>query len=227
MLELTGVKKSFRQPDGVVTPILDVPSYRLGEGEQAVLVGASGGGKTTLLHIIAGIVRPDAGRVVLDGMELTRYREAMRDRIRARKIGYVFQTFNLLPAFSALENVLLGASFASGRSSPARARQMLERVGLGHRLNSRPGTMSVGEQQRVAVARALVNRPRLLLADEPTANVDPANQQMILDLIRQTCREENVALVMVTHARIVSEQFERVDRLEDVNLVVQQRGAAA
>ncbi len=227
LLQLTNITKSFRQPDGVVTPILDVPAYAVAEGEQAVLVGASGGGKTTLLHIIAGITRPDSGQVVLDGVELTRYREATRDRIRARKIGYVFQTFNLLPAFSALENVLLGLSFASGQASPARARQMLERVGLGHRLNSRPGTLSVGEQQRVAVARALVNRPRLLLADEPTANVDPANQQKVIDLIRATCREENIALVMVTHAHEVASQFERVDRLESVNRVVQGREVAA
>lgn len=227
LLQLTNITKSFRQPDGVVTPILDVPAYAVAEGEQAVLVGASGGGKTTLLHIIAGITRPDSGQVVLDGMELTRYREATRDRIRARKIGYVFQTFNLLPAFSALENVLLGLSFASGQASPARARQMLQRVGLGHRLSSRPGTLSVGEQQRVAVARALVNRPRLLLADEPTANVDPANQQKVIDLIRETCREENIALVMVTHAQEVARQFERVDRLEAVNRVVQGREVAA
>jgi ABC-type lipoprotein export system ATPase subunit len=227
LLQLTNITKSFRQPDGAVTPILDVPAYAVAEGEQAVLVGASGGGKTTLLHIIAGITRPDSGQVVLDGVELTRFREATRDRIRARKIGYVFQTFNLLPAFSALENVLLGLSFVSGQASPARARQMLQRVGLGHRLSSRPGTLSVGEQQRVAVARALVNRPRLLLADEPTANVDPANQQKVIDLIRATCREENIALVMVTHAHEVASQFERVDRLESVNRVVQGREVAA
>jgi putative ABC transport system ATP-binding protein len=227
LLQLTNITKSFRQPDGAVTPILDVPAYAVAEGEQAVLVGASGGGKTTLLHIIAGITRPDSGQVVLDGMELTRYREAMRDRIRARKIGYVFQTFNLLPAFSALDNVLLGLSFASGAVSPARAKEMLGRVGLSHRLHSRPGTLSVGEQQRVAVARALVNRPRLLLADEPTANVDPANQQKIIDLIRETCREERIALVMVTHAHEVAQQFERVDRLEAVNRVVQHREVAA
>ncbi len=224
MLTLANIKKSFRQPDGQVTPILDVPEYEVVAGEQAVLVGASGGGKTTLLHIIAGITQPDSGTVRIENIEITRFRESTRDRIRADRIGYVFQTFNLLPAFSALENVILGMTFSSGRSSPARARKMLERVGLGHRMSSRPNTMSVGEQQRVAVARALVNSPRLLLADEPTANVDPANQQNVINLIRETCREENIALIMVTHATEVSDQFDRVDRLESVNRIMARQG---
>jgi putative ABC transport system ATP-binding protein len=156
----------------------------------------------------------------LDGIEITKYSEAARDRIRANKLGYVFQTFNLLPAFSALENVLLGMTFASGRYSVARAKDLLGRVGLGHRLNSRPTTLSVGEQQRVAVARALANQPRLLLADEPTANVDPRNQQQVVDLIRKSCDEEKIALMIVTHAMEVADQFDRVDRLDQLNRVV-------
>ncbi len=220
MLRITNLKKSFVQPDGQRTPILDVPAFELAAGEQSVLIGPSGCGKTTLLHIIAGIVRVDSGSVKLDNIELTKYSEAARDRIRADKLGYVFQTFNLLPAFSALENVLLGMTFASGRHSGSRARELLVRVGLGHRLSSRPSTLSVGEQQRVAVARALANRPKLLLADEPTANVDPKNQQQVIDLIRNTCREEGVALMIVTHSMEVANQFERVDRLEELNRVV-------
>ena len=129
----------------------------------------------------------------------------------------MFQTFNLLPAFSALENVLLGMTFARGRKDIGRARHLLERVGLAHRAHHKPTALSVGEQQRVAVARALANRPKLLLADEPTANVDPANQQRIIDLIRETCREENIALLMVTHATEVAAQFSRVDRLAELN----------
>lgn len=227
MLTLSNIKKSFRQPNGQVTPILDVPHYEVGAGEQAVLVGASGGGKTTLLHIIAGITQPDSGTVKIENIEITRFRESTRDRIRADRMGYVFQTFNLLPAFSALENVILGMAFSSGRTSQNRARKMLERVGLGHRMSSRPNTMSVGEQQRVAVARALVNSPRLLLADEPTANVDPANQQNVINLIRETCQEENIALIMVTHATEVSSQFHRVDRLESVNRVMAVQGVGS
>lgn len=220
MLVVEQIRKSFRQPDGGMTPILDVPAYRVAAGEQTVLVGPSGCGKTTLLHIIAGIVRPDAGRVSLDNVELTKFSEAARDRIRADKLGYVFQTFNLLPGFSALENVLLGMTFAARRTSAERARRLLDRVGLSHRMNHRPTTLSVGEQQRVAVARALANQPKLLLADEPTANVDPRNQQQIIDLIRETCLEEKIALVLVTHSLEVAGQFSRVDRLDELNQVV-------
>jgi putative ABC transport system ATP-binding protein len=220
MLLLQEIKKNYRQPNGEILPILDVPRYEVGRGDQVALVGPSGCGKTTLLHIIAGITQPTSGKVFLDGVETTRFSEAMRDRIRADKIGYVFQTFNLLPAFSALENVMLGMTFARGKRDRARAESLLERVGLKHRMTHKPGAMSVGEQQRVAVARALANQPGLLLADEPTANVDPRNQQQIVDLIRGTCREENIALVMVTHSEPVADQFERVDRLAEVNRVV-------
>ncbi len=143
--------------------------------------------------------------------------EAGRDRFRAAKLGYVFQTFNLLPGFTALENVLLGMTFGRRRKNAGRAWELLDRVGLRDRASHKPAAMSVGEQQRVAVARALANRPKLLLADEPTANVDPANQQMIVDLIRTTCRQENISLLMVTHAAEVADQFERIDRLEEIN----------
>ena len=217
MLQLKNVKKTFTEPDGSPLPILDIDDYRLDTGEQAVLVGRSGGGKTTLLHIIAGISRPTSGQVIIDGLDITKLPEAGVDRFRAEKVGYVFQTFNLMVGFSALENVLLGMTFARHQRDVERARELLERVGLSARLTHKPTALSVGEQQRVAVARALANRPKLLLADEPTANVDPANQQHIVDLIRDTCREEKVALLMVTHATEVAEQFDRVDRLEEVN----------
>lgn len=219
MLKLLNVKKSYPEPDGGRLPILDIPCFEVQAGEQMVLVGRSGCGKTTLLHTIAGITRPDEGQIVLDGLELTRLSEAGMDRVRAEKIGYVFQTFNLLPGFTALENVLLGMTFARGRKDPRRAWQLLERVGLAHRAAHKPAALSVGEQQRVAVARALANRPRLLLADEPTANIDPRNQQKIIDLIRQTCQEEGVALILVTHSLEVAGQFSRVDRLEEINRV--------
>lgn len=221
MLAISKLKKSFRQPGGEVVEILDVPRYEVGAAEQAVLIGPSGGGKTTLLHIIAGITSPDSGTVSIDGMNLSRLSESGRDRLRAQKIGYVFQTFNLLPAFSALENVILGMTFSGMKNSAREARKMLERVGLGHRLHNHPGALSVGEQQRVAVARALANRPKLLLADEPTANVDPANQQHVVDLIRQSCKEDGIAMVMVTHSMEVAGQFKRVDELKSINLVMQ------
>ncbi len=220
MLELSGLKKSFVEPNGATLPILDIPQFKVAAGEQAVIRGRSGCGKTTLLHVIAGITHPDAGSVTIDGVDVTRLPEAGRDRFRAEKIGYIFQTFNLLEGFSALENVLLGMAFTRGGADRGRACELLEQVGLGHRLDHRPAKLSVGEQQRVAVARALANRPRLLLADEPTANVDPGNQQQLVDLIREHCQSEEVALLLVTHEPTVAEQFSRVESLESFNQAV-------
>ena len=221
MLLLRQVKKTYTEPDGSPLPILDIPEFRVESAEQMALVGKSGSGKTTLLHVIAGITRADSGEIVIDGINLAGLSEAGVDKIRAAKIGYVFQTFNLLPGFSAFENVLLGMTFARGRRDPARAEHLLERVGLSHRLTHKPTALSVGEQQRVAVARALANKPSLLLADEPTANIDPKNQQKIVDLVRDTCREEGVSLIIVTHSPEVAGQFQRVDRLEEINLALQ------
>lgn len=217
MLLLKDLKKSYVEPDGTLLPILNVPHFEVAAGEQVVIRGRSGCGKTTLLHSIAGISRVDGGSIRIDGVDIARMSEAARDRFRARNIGYVFQTFNLLPAFSALENVMLGMSFTRQRPDRAWAMELLDRVGLSHRLTHKPPMLSVGEQQRVAVARALANRPKLLLADEPTANVDPRNQQQIVDLIRDTCQSEKIALVMVTHADEVAAQFERIDDLEQLN----------
>ncbi len=220
MLSIKELKKTYEEPGGRHLQILNVPKFQVNEGEQMVLVGRSGCGKTTLLHIIAGISRPTSGSVKIDNIEVTRLSEAACDRFRAEKIGYVFQTFNLLPGFSAFENVMLGMTFSRGKRDPDRARKLLDRVGLSARASHKPSALSVGEKQRVAVARALANRPRLLLADEPTANVDTANQKNIVDLIRETCSEENIALVMVTHSPEVAELFPRVDRLENINQAV-------
>lgn len=220
MLEITDLKKSFRLPDGGSLPVLDIPAYSIGDGEQVVMIGESGGGKTTLLHCISGLMSPDSGTIRVDKVALTGRSEMGRDKIRAAKLGYVFQTFNLLAGFSALENVRLGMTFGRGRHDVERAKSLLERVGLGDRMHHRPEALSVGQQQRVAVARALANRPRLLLADEPTANVDPSNQQKIIDLIRNCCKEESIALLLVTHSMQVAEQFDRVDSLGEINRAV-------
>jgi putative ABC transport system ATP-binding protein len=217
MLALSDVRKSYTEPGGGRLPILNIASFHVAAGEQMVLIGRSGCGKSTLLYVIAGITTADAGRIVIDGVDVCGLSEVARDRFRADKIGYVFQTFNLLPAYSALENVLLGMTFSRGRADPARARNLLERVGLSHRMSHKPGQLSVGEQQRVAVARALANKPKLVLADEPTANVDAGHQQQIVDVIRETCAEENVALMLITHTPEVAEQFDRVDHLEEFN----------
>ena len=227
MLEIRNLQKSYAEPSGNRLLILDIPQLDVAEGEQVVLRGESGGGKTTLLHIISGIVSADSGSIRLDGTELTNFSEATRDRIRADKMGYVFQTFNLLPAFTALENVRLGMTFARKKMNAERGKELLNKVGLSDRMHYLPSQLSVGQQQRVAVARALANKPRLLLADEPTANVDPVNQKRIIDLIKDVCREESVAILLVTHSDEIASRFERVERLELINRAFADRTATS
>ena len=175
MLQVTDLVKSFPQPGGGQLTVLDVQDFQIAAGEQVALIGQSGGGKTTLLHLIAGLLTPTSGSIRVDNTDLTRLSEQGRDRFRASTIGYVFQTFNLLPAFSAIENVRLGMTFGHGRHDAARASHLLARVGLADRAHYRPNQLSVGQQQRVAIARSLAGKPKLLLADEPTANVDPVS----------------------------------------------------
>lgn len=219
-LLLENVKKSYREPDGSTLPILDIERFEVKEQEQVVLIGESGSGKSTLLNVISGITTADSGKVTIAGTEIASMPEVVRDRFRAERIGFVFQTFNLLPAFSALENVLLGMSFSRKKASRDRAKELLALVGLEHRLHHRPKQMSVGEQQRVAVARALANQPKLLLADEPTANVDVGNQETILKLLRDACTQHQIAMLLVTHSQEVASQFERVETLSDFNKAI-------
>src|SRR3954463_12116180 len=198
-LRLENLKKRYLAPDGTAVPVIDVESFALAGGEQVALVGGSGTGKTTLLHLIAGIVAPDGGRILYsDGpvagegaTDIAKLSEAQRDVFRGRHIGYIFQTHHLLPGFTAHENVLLGMSFTGRKSDPAWAKHLLTKVGLSDRLNYKPERLSVGQQQRVAVARALANPPRLVLADEPTGALDVNNAAQVLELIRSLCREVN------------------------------------
>jgi len=226
VVQLEQVTKSFRLPGGEIVAVLDVPAFALAEGEQCALEGQSGSGKSTLLHVISGIMRPDAGSVRIDGIDITRLDEARRDRVRADRLGLVFQQFNLLPGFTALENVLVAMSFGSGKPDRWRAADLLAAVGLSHRLHHKPAELSIGQQQRVAVARALANRPRAILADEPTASVDAAHQRQVIDLVRGTCTEQGVALLLVTHDPAVAAQFPRRLRLEDFNRAAVSSGAA-
>lgn len=217
MLSVTNLAKSFLTPEGASVKVVDVAEFRLGAGEQLALRGESGSGKTTFLNLVAGILAADSGAVTIDGVEMTALREAGRDRLRAEKLGYIFQTFNLLQGFTVLENVLLGMSFGPRGADRAHAREMLGRVGLGHRLNHYPRQLSTGQQQRVAVARALVNHPRLVLADEPTGNLDRRNAQEALALIREVCREQGAALLLVSHDEDVLGRFELRRDFAEVN----------
>lgn len=217
MLAVADLKKSFVTPGGERVEIVNVPAFVLGAGEQVALRGESGSGKTTWLNLIAGILAADSGQVTVDGTDMTALSESRRDRLRAEKLGYIFQTFNLLQGYTVLENVVLGMSFGPRAADRAHARQMLERVGLGHRLSHFPRQLSTGQQQRVAVARALVNRPKLVLADEPTGNLDRKHAREALGLIREVSREVGAGLLLVSHDEEVLGQFEKRRDFSEIN----------
>ena len=217
VLKLRDLKKSFPTDNGLFR-LIDIPELGVAKGDQMVIMGESGSGKTTLLNLISGIISSDSGSILINGTEITKLKESKRDKFRAANIGYIFQTFNLLQAFTALENVMLGMTFANNKHhARQRASAILERVGLDHRLNYRPAQLSVGEQQRVSIARALINRPSLILADEPTANLDVKNRDIIIELIKEVCNEGNYSLIIVTHEAPVAERFAIVKDMDDLN----------
>ncbi|MDB5289516.1 MAG: transporter related [Phycisphaerales bacterium] len=224
-LNISKLKKSYRSPDGQSVPVIDLPSLTLEDGEQVALIGGSGCGKTTLLHLIAGILAADSGRIEYslgtEGVvEIGGLSESQRDVFRGRHVGYVYQTHHLLPGFTALENVLLGMSFTGRAHDPAWAKRLLGEVGLSERLHYKPQKLSVGQQQRVAVARALANRPKLVLADEPTGALDPRTAQQVLELIRNLCREVNASLLLVSHDPAIARQLSRTLALTEINQAV-------
>jgi putative ABC transport system ATP-binding protein len=217
MIEIRDLTKTYRRGQGEVVAC-EVGALDVAAGEQLAVVGRSGLGKTTLLNLIAGIVRPTRGTVTVAGTDIARLGEAARDRFRARHIGIVFQTFNLLVPFTALENVLLAAVFARGAGHDARQRAtaLLERVGLGDRLHHRPNELSVGQVQRVAMCRALINGPDLILADEPLGNQDKATGARVLQLLLDIAREEGRTVVMVTHDLDSASLMQRTVDLADL-----------
>jgi ABC-type lipoprotein export system ATPase subunit len=216
LLTISSLQRSFVSPDGGRKTIVDVPSFSLDAGQQLALRGESGSGKTTFLHLVAGILAADSGSIRIGESDMAALGESARDRLRAETIGYIFQTFNLLQGYTCLENVLLGMSFGAG-ADRAHATAVLERVGLGHRLRHYPRQLSTGQQQRVAVARALASRPKLVLADEPTGNLDHRNARDALALIRETCRENGAALLLVSHDPEVLAAFEHVRDFSELN----------
>lgn len=224
LLRIQNLRKSFRAPDGAPHLIVDVPDFALDAHTQLALAGESGSGKSTFLNLIAGILKPDAGTVSLDGVNVATLAESQRDRLRATNLGYIFQTFNLLQGYTCLENVLLGMSFGAGVDRDF-AVKLLKRVGLEAKLHHRPRQLSTGQQQRVAVARALANKPKLVLADEPTGNLDHKNARESLGLIRETCRENGAALLLVSHDREVLAQFEHVGDFHKMNRALALEGA--
>lgn len=216
ILRIRGLVKSYPDPDGGRVRVVDLPSLDVEAGTQLAIAGESGTGKTTLLHLIAGITPADDGVIEVGGERMTGRSERARDRLRAKHIGILFQTFNLLPTLTALENVALGMTFRPKMDGkPATlAREALQTVGLGDRVNYRPSQLSVGQQQRVAIARALVGRPALLLADEPTSNLDARRAEEGLDLIQGFARDAGAALLLVSHDPRALDRFEQRMDLE-------------
>lgn len=197
-----------------------IPTFSLERASELVIVGASGSGKTTLLNLIAGIITPDEGVIRLNGTDISQLSEAKRDRFRAMHIGYVHQTFNLLQGLTALENVLAAAMFTGGsklaRDSKERAMMLLTRLGLEKNIHQRPRELSVGEQQRVAVARALVNAPALILADEPTASVDADNAREVIETMKSLASSDGASILTITHDRAVHEMFAHSIAISDI-----------
>jgi len=223
-IELTELVKHYRQGAATVRA-LDGVNLEINAGEFAAVVGRSGSGKTTLLDLVGLLMRPTAGRILIDGEDTARLSDGRRAMIRGRRVGFIFQEYNLLPALSVLDNVLLPLRYtgAGQRAGRQRALQLLEMVGLGDRLGHRPDQLSGGQQQRVAIARALVNRPTLVLGDEPTGAVDTETAGQLLVLMRALNREEGVTFVIVTHDLELAASMDRVIRLRDGRVIADER----
>lgn len=216
MIEVTKLSKSFGAGQGRVDVLRQV-DLRIERGERVAVVGASGAGKTTLMHILGGLDHPTEGSVFFEGKDIFALKGPALDAFRNRTVGFVFQFHQLLPEFSALENVMMPALVArkSPREASVMAKDLLGEVGLGHRLTHKPGELSGGEQQRVAIARALIMTPRLLLADEPTGNLDTRTSDGIYRLLHQLHETRGLTMVIVTHSEALAARLDRVVHMED------------
>jgi putative ABC transport system ATP-binding protein len=222
VLAASGLTKQVSSPEGTLTILADV-GFAIAHGETVAVVGASGAGKSTLLALLAGLDEPSSGHVTLAGQDLTGLDEDGRARLRAQRVGFVFQSFHLVPSLTALENVMLPLELAGRGDARMAAAEVLGRVGLGDRVQHYPRQLSGGEQQRVAIARAFVTGPALLFADEPTGNLDAATGARIMDLLFGLNEATGATLVLVTHDRELAARCGRVLRLEAGRLVGDER----
>jgi putative ABC transport system ATP-binding protein len=223
MLAARELTKEYQSGDSRLAVLRDV-SFEIPQGTFVSIVGPSGSGKTTLLGLLAGLDQPSSGTVVLDGADLTRLDEDARARLRGEKVGFIFQSFQLIPTLTAMENVQVPLELRGDRDAPERARDILRRVGLADRLGHFPNQLSGGEQQRVAIARAFANQPRILFADEPTGNLDGATGARIVELLDQLNQESGATVVIVTHDIGLAEHAKRIIRLRDGAMVEDRPG---
>src|SRR5262245_49503849 len=218
LIKIKDIYKTYHLGE-VDVPVLKGVSLNIESGEMVALMGASGSGKTTLMNILGCLDRPTAGQYWLDGEEVSKLTPEQRADVRNRKIGFVFQSFNLLPRTSALENVMMPLSYSlherSDREGRDRAVRLLELCGLAHRMDHHPSQMSGGQQQRVAIARALINEPSLVLADEPTGNLDSTTSEEILQMFRKLNDEEGITIIIVTHEAEVAAHAKHIIRMRD------------
>lgn len=219
LVKVVDLRKTYKVGK-IEVPALRGVNMEIAEGEFVSIMGPSGCGKSTFLHLMGGLARPTAGRIFLDGVDLTTVRDNERTRIRREKIGFVFQRFNLLPTLTVQGNIEIARQiFGNGLPSREEIVRLLEIVGLAGKLHHRPLELSVGEQQRVAIARALINRPALILADEPTGNLDSRNSQQVLDLLAGLNRDKNQTIVMITHNPQAAEVGDRTIEMLDGRVV--------
>lgn len=219
-IEADDLRKSYRIGK-IEVPALRGVSFLVERGEFVSIVGPSGSGKSTLFYILGGLTRPDAGRIVIDGADFARLPDSERTSMRKRKIGFVFQKFNLLPTLDARSNIAIAKDIAGrdGSSDDGYFRKITELLGIFKRLNHRPSELSGGEQQRVALARALINRPALVLADEPTGNLDSQNSEIVLNMLRQSNRDLGQTIMMITHNPEAARYGDRIIHMRDGQIV--------
>ena len=221
VIEINNLTKIY-QEDAEVVKALDGVNLTIGKGEFTAIVGPSGSGKTTLLNMIGGLDKPTSGTIVVDGIEVTKLSSNDLINFRRDSVGFVFQAYNLIPVLTAKENVtfVMDLQGVPTRQSSARAMELLKSVGLGDRVDARPGKLSGGQQQRVAVARALASKPKFILADEPTANLDGKSAETLLDIMEKLNEEENITFIFSTHDPRVMQKARRIITLEDGKIVV-------
>ena len=225
MIELKNIEMTY-DDNGIKLNVLKLPKLTIKSGESVAFIGSSGCGKTTLFNLISGLITPTSGNVIVKDVDLTTLKEAERDLFRANHIGYIFQDFNLFPEFTVLQNITLAMSFSKRYSKKEMNKvvlEILDKVGIKDKANQKVKTLSGGEKQRVAIARSIVNKPNIILADEPTGNLDYKNGVKIMELIKKISKEEKATLLVITHNNSQLDMFDKVVNVEEINQAIREK----